>query len=147
MSGRLVNRQGSRRIFSLLLASGLFWSLATRSIMAQQGDPRDKPISPFRTTDTPGANPKPSAKDKQSADRKPQTRAFVIAPQLPISSPALGSGVVPVFAYIFPTGTAGKACGYTAGRDLDRYMFGTQLEYRLALRKRFGVVGFGGLGE
>jgi hypothetical protein len=109
MSGRLVNRQGSRRIFSLLLASGLFWSLATRSIMAQQGDPRDKPISPFRTTDTPGANPKPSAKDKQSADRKPQTRAFVIAPQLPISSPALGSGVVPVFAYIFPTGTAGKA--------------------------------------
>jgi hypothetical protein len=37
----------------------------------------------------------------------PKTGAFVIAP-LPISSPALGSGVVPVFAYIFPTGTAGK---------------------------------------
>lgn len=36
--------------------------------------------------------------------------------------------------------------GYTAGRYLDRYMFATQMEYRLVLRWRFGVVGFGGLG-
>ena len=32
----------------------------------------------------------------------------MIAP-LPISSPALGSGIVPVLSYIFPTGTSGKA--------------------------------------
>ncbi|HKW62215.1 MAG TPA: BamA/TamA family outer membrane protein [Candidatus Acidoferrum sp.] len=44
-------------------------------------------------------------------------------------------------------GTNSQLRGYTAGRYLDRYMFGTQLEYRLALPKRFGVVGFGGLGE
>lgn len=37
--------------------------------------------------------------------------------------------------------------GYTAGRYLNRYRFGTQLEYRLALPKRFGLVRFGGLGE
>ena len=43
-------------------------------------------------------------------------------------------------------GTDSKLRGYTAGRYLDRYMFGTQLEYRLALPKRFGLVGFGGLG-
>jgi hypothetical protein len=36
--------------------------------------------------------------------------------------------------------------GYTAGRYLDRYMFATQLEYRLVLPWRFGVVGFGGIG-
>jgi hypothetical protein len=36
--------------------------------------------------------------------------------------------------------------GYTAGRYLDRYMLATQLEYRLALPWRFGVVGFGGVG-
>jgi len=36
--------------------------------------------------------------------------------------------------------------GYTAGRFLDRYMLATQLEYRLVLPKRFGLVGFGGLG-
>ncbi len=36
--------------------------------------------------------------------------------------------------------------GYIAGRYLDRYMVTTQLEYRLALPKRFGVVAFGGLG-
>jgi hypothetical protein len=36
--------------------------------------------------------------------------------------------------------------GYEAGRYLDRYMFATQLEYRLLLPKRFGLVGFGGIG-
>lgn len=44
-------------------------------------------------------------------------------------------------------GTNSQLRGYTAGRYLDRYMFGTQLEYRLALPKRFGLVGFGGMGE
>ena len=44
-------------------------------------------------------------------------------------------------------GTNNQLRGYTAGRYLDRYMFGTQLEYRLALPKRLGLVGFGGLGE
>jgi hypothetical protein len=37
--------------------------------------------------------------------------------------------------------------GYVAGRYLDRYMVATQLEYRLTLPKRFGLVGFGGIGE
>lgn len=37
--------------------------------------------------------------------------------------------------------------GYTAGQYLDRYMYATQLEYRLSLPWRFGVVGFGGIGE
>jgi hypothetical protein len=44
-------------------------------------------------------------------------------------------------------GTNSQLRGYTAGRYLDRYMFGTQLEYRLALPKRLGLVAFGGLGE
>jgi outer membrane protein assembly factor BamA len=44
-------------------------------------------------------------------------------------------------------GTNSELRGYTAGRYLDRYMLGTQLEYRVALPKRFGLVGFGGLGE
>jgi outer membrane protein assembly factor BamA len=43
-------------------------------------------------------------------------------------------------------GTNNKLRGYVAGRYLDRYMATTQLEYRLALPKRFGVVAFGGLG-
>jgi hypothetical protein len=44
-------------------------------------------------------------------------------------------------------GTDSQLRGYTAGRYLDRGMFGTQLEYRLTLPKRFGLVGFGGLAE
>jgi len=36
--------------------------------------------------------------------------------------------------------------GYTPGRYLDRYMIATQLEYRLRLTMRFGLVAFGGIG-
>lgn len=102
-----MNRQGPRRIFSALLASGLFWVLATRPIAARQAGPQAQAISPSRTTDAQDASTKPSARDKQPAETKPQTGAFVIAP-LPISSPAVGSGVVPVFAYILPTSSANK---------------------------------------
>ena len=44
-------------------------------------------------------------------------------------------------------GTNNQLRGKTAGRYLDRYMFTTQLEYRLSLRWRFGMAAFGGLGE
>ena|SRR6516225_5147295 len=44
-------------------------------------------------------------------------------------------------------GTNNQLRGYAAGRYLDRYMVSTQLEYRLELPKRFGVVAFAGIGE
>lgn len=44
-------------------------------------------------------------------------------------------------------GTNNELRGYTAGRYFDRYMIATQLEYRLVLPKRFGLVAFGGVGE
>ena len=44
-------------------------------------------------------------------------------------------------------GTSNELRGYTAGRYLDRYMIATQLEYRLELRWRLGVVAFGGIGS
>jgi surface antigen Omp85-like protein len=43
-------------------------------------------------------------------------------------------------------GTNNVLRGYTAGRYFTRYTLATQLEYRLVLPKRFGLVGFGGLG-
>ena len=43
-------------------------------------------------------------------------------------------------------GTNNELRGYVAGRYLSRYMAATQLEYRLSLPKRFGLVAFGGLG-
>jgi outer membrane protein assembly factor BamA len=57
------------------------------------------------------------------------------------------TGGAPPFYGNCAYGTNNQLRGYTAGRYLDRYMFGTQLEYRLALPKRFGLVAFGGLGE
>jgi outer membrane protein assembly factor BamA len=44
-------------------------------------------------------------------------------------------------------GTNNELRGYVAAQYIDRYMIATQLEYRLALPWRFGMVAFGGLGE
>lgn len=57
-----------------------------------------------------------------------------------------GTGGQPPFYGNCIYGTRNELRGYEAGRYLDRYMFATQLEYRLVLPKRFGVVGFGGIG-
>jgi hypothetical protein len=43
-------------------------------------------------------------------------------------------------------GTNNELRGYTAGRYFTRYTLATQLEYRLVLPKRFGLVAFGGIG-
>jgi hypothetical protein len=43
-------------------------------------------------------------------------------------------------------GTNNELRGYTAGRYFTRYTLATQLEYRLALPWRFGLVAFGGVG-
>ena len=43
-------------------------------------------------------------------------------------------------------GTDSELRGYTAGQHFNRYMAATQVEYRLVLPKRFGVVAFGGIG-
>ncbi len=43
-------------------------------------------------------------------------------------------------------GAQNQLRGYTAGRYFDRYLMAAQLEYRLALPMRLGLVAFGGLG-
>jgi hypothetical protein len=58
-----------------------------------------------------------------------------------------GTGGQPPFYGNCIYGANNELRGYTAGRYLDRYMFATQLEYRISLPKRFGLVGFGGVGE
>ncbi len=58
-----------------------------------------------------------------------------------------GTGGSPPFYGNCIYGTKNELRGYTAGRYLDRYMFATQLEYRLVLPWRLGLVGFGGVGS
>ena len=57
-----------------------------------------------------------------------------------------GTGGKPPFYGNCIYGTNNQLRGYAAGQYLDRYMLVAQLEYRLALPKRFGLVGFGGIG-
>jgi hypothetical protein len=58
-----------------------------------------------------------------------------------------GTGGQPPFYGNCAYGTNNQLRGYTAGQYLDRYMVSMQMEYRLELPKRFGIVGFGGIGE
>jgi hypothetical protein len=57
-----------------------------------------------------------------------------------------GTGGAPPFYGECIYGSNNELRGYTAGRYLDHYMIATQLEYRLVLPWKFGLVGFGGVG-
>jgi len=57
-----------------------------------------------------------------------------------------GTGGAPPFYGNCIYGTSNELRGYTAGKYFTRYTLATQLEYRLVLPKRFGLVVFGGLG-
>ncbi len=57
-----------------------------------------------------------------------------------------GTGGEPPFYGQCIYGANNELRGYTAGRYLDRYMIATQLEYRLVLPWRFGLVMFAGVG-
>jgi hypothetical protein len=57
-----------------------------------------------------------------------------------------GTGGAPPFYGNCIYGTSNELRGYTAGKYFTRYSLATQLEYRLVLPKRFGLVVFGGLG-
>jgi outer membrane protein assembly factor BamA len=58
-----------------------------------------------------------------------------------------GTGGQPPFYGNCIYGTSNQLRGYVAGKYFNRYMVTTQVEYRLALPWRLGVVAFGGLGE
>ena len=57
------------------------------------------------------------------------------------------TGGAPPFYQNCIFGTNNELRGYVAGQYYSRYMLATQLEYRLVLPKRFGLVVFGGAGE
>ena len=57
-----------------------------------------------------------------------------------------GTGGEPPFYGNCIYGSNNELRGYIAGQYLDRYMFATQLEYRLDLPWRLGLVAFGGVG-
>jgi hypothetical protein len=57
-----------------------------------------------------------------------------------------GTGGAPPFYGNCIYGTSNELRGYVAGKYFTRYTVATQLEYRLVLPKRFGLVVFGGLG-
>jgi outer membrane protein assembly factor BamA len=58
-----------------------------------------------------------------------------------------GTGGKPPFYGNCIYGTNNELRGYIAGKYFDRTMVATQLEYRLVLPMRFGIVAFGGVGE
>ena len=58
-----------------------------------------------------------------------------------------GTGGNPPFYGNCIYGASNELRGYTAGQYFTSYMAATQLEYRVALPWRFGLVAFGGVGE
>src|SRR5262245_30747724 len=93
---------------SFLLLAAFFWTLLATFAQArelQSGDgTTEGQTSSSQSNPTPEAlprNPKAPAQDTPVEKKHDGQESFIVAP-LPISSPAVGTGIVPVLAYIFP---------------------------------------------
>lgn len=113
----------SKRVFCVLLVCVACFSISL-SCMGQENQRVEEPLAGAASwvtanlTKTEGrdaqsttaANPVASDQAKAKPEKKKKfggRGAFVVAP-LPISSPAIGSGIVPVLGYIFPFSTKDK---------------------------------------
>lgn len=76
------------------------------SPQSAEQDPQSTTTANPATQDTQSTGPQKAEKPPKK-EKKPERGAFVVAP-LPISSPAIGTGIVPVLGYIFPFSTKDK---------------------------------------
>jgi len=89
--------------FLAVLALLLAISTNTRGQVSSTSDDLKQPNQDPTSTAQPNAKPQPSPKakkDDKGKQKKPKRGSFVIAP-IPISSPAVGSGLVLVLGYVF----------------------------------------------
>jgi outer membrane protein assembly factor BamA len=107
VTGSSLNSQRFARAILLLLAGGLYGSMEGAKLAAQEAVVNERQASGSQTTEDHSQDPSGSAQHSASTGNKQAGGSFVIAP-LPISSPALGSGIVPILAYIFPLDTDDK---------------------------------------
>jgi len=99
--GSLIRAAGQRRAcWPLLLLC--FWLV--KPILAQQPESPSAPEA--KTEEKSKANEeKKEAKDKKEEKEKKEHRGAIVAAPIPISSPTIGSGIVPVLGYVFPFST------------------------------------------
>lgn len=115
VSCAFTNARRNWRAHFLPLIIGLCWVLAVSPVIAQDQKQQGPACKPSATGTTPEStavqtsDQDASGKSKAPSKEKHESRgSFVVAP-LPISSPALGSGIVPVLLYIFPLSSTDKA--------------------------------------
>lgn len=94
MTSSAALHQFSRALL-ILLAIGCLGTLGTTNTAAQEADH-------LSGAHNYAADPKASGPQSASANAAQQDSAALVVAPLPILSPALGSGIVPVLAYIFP---------------------------------------------
>jgi len=103
-----INLRSHRLALLLLLLCGLHWASAAKLVKAQETRVNGRPNTPSQTAGEQPPHPEPPVLQEQPPKKGHRERGSLVAAPLPISSPALGSGIVPVLAYIFPINTTDK---------------------------------------
>ena len=102
--GRSVSFFRAFLIF-LLLAIASTPSLCRPNIAQPTSDESASSASPQQSTPQEPNNPTPAQTEPAKAaekKKKKESRGSIVVAPLPLSSPAIGSGIIPVVGYIFP---------------------------------------------
>jgi len=103
MIDSLIMARRYRHVVALLVVGGLSVVTGSTPMAAQEIDSHEPPNSVSQTARDRRSETNVSDPNEPSQDNAEHGGAFIVAP-LPISSPAIGSGIVPVVAYIFSLG-------------------------------------------
>lgn len=100
------------RPLALLLFATLLIGLNMRAF-AQDTQPTSPPEETRPSVQNPSSQGTPNEKEgkegeKEKGKKKHPPRGAIVAAPLPVSSPAIGSGIIPVLGYIFPFSTKDK---------------------------------------
>jgi len=106
--GRRRSKSLAQRIFPIILIAGMYIFLGT-SCMGQEESQGKEPPDSSKTASQAGQPTTPAQPEAQPEKevKKAPRGAFVAVP-IPISSPAIGAGIIPAVGYIFPFSTKDK---------------------------------------
>jgi hypothetical protein len=97
-------------LFVGMLCSSVNMPIFAQEYGSDKGDPTSSQSVQKPDTDKQeaGNEKDDKEKEKEKAKKKPSKLAGVVVAPLPISSPAIGSGIIPVLGYIFPFSSKDK---------------------------------------
>ena len=112
--GRRRSKSLAQRIFPIILIAGAYVFFSAPYISQEESQGKEPPDSSKTANQSEQSTTPAQPETQPGKEAKPAPRGAFVAVPIPISSPAIGAGIIPAVGYIFPFDTKDKisSCPY-----------------------------------